>query len=115
MSENAMEHFSVRQQWSGKAIFKNMTRETPKMGQKKKMKSSPTWCKQTILVFFASNVVLSGPKKSSITSSETIRKIEITNTHSCRRNVSTLLNVPQRPSFTVGLDILLCLSLKPVT
>ena len=86
-----------------------------KMVKKQRMRSRPIWCKQTILVFFAKNIVLSGPKKNSITSSEAIRKIEITTTHSYRRNVPSLLNVPKRPSITVSLYILICLSFNPVT
>ena len=68
------------------------------------------WGKQTILVFFATNIVLSGPKKSPITSSEAVGKIEIAHTHSCQRNVPSLLNVPKRPSLTVSLYLPLCLS-----
>ena len=88
------------------ASFQHMTREMPKMVKKERMRSRQTWCKQTILVFFATNIVLSGPKKSSILSSEAIKKIELTHTHSCRRNISSLLTVPQRRAITVSLYII---------
>ena len=90
------------------ATFKHVTREMPKMVKKQRMRSSSTWCKQTILVFFATNIVLSGPKKSPIISSEAVRKIEIVHTLSCQRNVPSLLNVQKRPSLTVSLYLPLC-------
>ena len=92
------------------ATFKHMSREMPQMVKKQRMRSSRSWCQHSILVFFVQGIALSGPKKSSISSPEAIKKIELVNTHSCRRNIASLLNVPTQRAITVSLYISLCLS-----
>ena len=62
------------------------------------------WC------FFSANIILRGPKKSTISSPEAIRKIEVNNTHSCLRDVPSMLNVPKRPNIKVSFYISLSLS-----
>ena len=90
--------------------FRHMTREMPKMVKKEKLSSNQTWCKHTILVFFSANIILSGPRKSTFSSPEAIKKIEVNNTHSCRRDIPSILNVPKRPNIKVSFYTSLCLS-----